>query len=170
MTHTQGPGTGNHGTGAVTPEPPPDVIYITSAANIPAMRALHYDSARYAPVVAFQGKLAHAQWRRNVSQLAPDGDNLLAYQQGKMTWTEYVRLYVEKLTVLDAAEVVAGLRAKYGPNPLLMCHCLSPVQCHRTVLALWLTQNGFQVREWQHPKKAAAPTPAHPSPNPREHQ
>ena len=138
--------------------PPPDVIYTTSTANIPLMRALRYDSMRYAPVVAFQGKLAHAQWKRNVSHLAPDGANLLAYQQGQMTWDEYVRRYAEKLAALDAVEVVAGLRAKYGPNPLLMCHCISAIQCHRTVLGQWLSQHGFAVREWQRPEKAGAPT------------
>lgn len=133
-----------------------DTIYTTTTKNVARMRALRYDSKRYAPVVAFRAGLPDALWRRNVTGLAPDAQNLLDYQTGKMSWPEYEQRYLEKLMALDAHAVVPKLREKYGPSPILMCHCLTPVQCHRTVLARWLTQHGFEVREWQPPKKAGA--------------
>lgn len=76
-------------------------------------------------------------------ELAPDRHMVDAWRWGTVTWTEFTKVYTEKMRKLDLKEIGAQLEGK----TLFCWEGKSDPHCHRHILADLLRSEGFEVRE-----------------------
>src|SRR5262245_22207863 len=68
-------------------------------------------------------------------ELAPVVPLLRAYLDGTITWAQYVPRYYEGLKRPEAQAALAEARALATRGPItLLCGCVDPARCHRTLL------------------------------------
>lgn len=79
-------------------------------------------------------------------KLAPSADLLAKWKSGQITWEEYEVIYKkETLSKLNPHVVVKEL----GENAVLLCYEKSGDNCHRNVVAAWLRDAGYDIKEWK---------------------
>ena len=77
-------------------------------------------------------------WIRD-SRLAPEYSDIEELKAGKITKEEFKRRFKEKkLSRLDPKEIAEEYDGYY-----LVCCEKDATDCHRTIIADWLTENGF---------------------------
>ena len=69
--------------------------------------------------------------------VAPTWDMVLAYKHGKMSESEYTKLYLGILEK-NRSEILAAFTE---PDIALACYCRPNTFCHRVLLAKWLEEN-----------------------------
>lgn len=77
---------------------------------------------------------------------APSASLLSAGKSGRMAWEDYARHYTAEMRESYRRNPVAwdGLRTR--PRVVLVCFCVDPGLCHRSVLAGILSKLGAEVR------------------------
>jgi uncharacterized protein YeaO (DUF488 family) len=76
-------------------------------------------------------------------ELAPVIPLLRAYLDGKITWAQYTPRYLAGLERPEAQTALADLRALTRRGPVtLLCGCLDPARCHRTLLQQYVLESG----------------------------
>lgn len=95
-------------------------------------------------------------WRgRCIEELAPRWDML------RMSNEQYNEAYRLILSELDPEQVLAKIedcRIDQDSDVALMCYEKDPADCHRSMAAKWLRDNGIECDEWAPPVKKTQAT------------
>ena len=85
-----------------------------------------------------------------MKELAPSWDLLNKFRQELITEEDYVRIYNEQLSKLNAKVIYSRLmQMTGGKEPILMCHCGKEYFCHRHLVAEWFKKElGISVTEY----------------------
>lgn len=86
-----------------------------------------------------------------LTSLAPTTSLLEKYKRGDgMSFALYQQEY--KSLILDAQNadnlIARILRLSQGKDVALLCYEKDPLECHRSILAQWLTQHGYNTTEY----------------------
>lgn len=107
-----------------------------------------FDKAKFTPI-AICAKPPEGWAGKCFSSLAPHYDFFVQYKKdGKFpTFSEHYN--AEVLAKLDPSFVWHQLllMADAGRSPVMVCYEKNPAACHRSLVAAWLRQNGFEVEE-----------------------
>lgn len=92
-----------------------------------------------------------------MKELAPSWDLLNKFRQELITEEDYVRIYNEQLSKLNAKVIYSRLmQMTGGKEPILMCHCGKEYFCHRHLVAEWFKKElGISVTEYNCKDKIA---------------
>lgn len=82
-------------------------------------------------------------------KLAPSYDILMAYKNHVIDWATYTKRFNnEILSYLDAQRVVRALAILSGGQDIvLLCYERDENLCHRSLVAKWLREFGYEVEE-----------------------
>lgn len=86
-------------------------------------------------------------------KLAPKYDNFKDLKDGKQSFTEFAGRYesetLSNLRPIDVVSEIKQLAGKdaEGKNIVLLCYEKNSMECHRSLVAQWLTNGGTYVNE-----------------------
>lgn len=86
-------------------------------------------------------------------KLAPSYENLMSYKDSKYTFEEYKERYIkETLSALIPIGVITEIKQLLGKEAegkhiVLLCYEKDACNCHRSVVANWLSNAGTVVKE-----------------------
>lgn len=112
--------------------------YISNMKNLPEGKMILI--TRWAPKSLDLSKFDDAQW---ISSLAPTDRLLASYKNGTMTKVDMLNRYKEYLTnSLAVNEILLNIanEVKEGKNVYLICYEKEPFDCHRSVLAQYISE------------------------------
>jgi hypothetical protein len=84
--------------------------------------------------------------RRAESDAATEVGRALAVQRNDDAWAVYVPAYLAEMRVSYRRHRAAWETLRARPRVVLVCYCVDPERCHRTLLAGILAKLGAEVR------------------------
>lgn len=80
-----------------------------------------------------------------LSCVMPPSSTFRDIKAGRIDWAEYTRQYLEMLD--DNRQYIMGIMETFAEPVVLCCWERHPENCHRSLLAAWLTKNGIPTEE-----------------------
>lgn len=107
-----------------------------------------FDKTKFTPI-AICAKPPEGWAGKCFSSLAPHYDFFMQYKKDVKFPTFSEHYNAEVLAKLDPSFVGHQLllMADAGRSPVMVCYEKNPAACHRSLVAAWLRQNGFEVEE-----------------------
>lgn len=94
--------------------------------------------------------------RRNIQWWKPCGPSMDTFRwylntppedRNDTWWREYTRRYARDISTDPEAKALFGtmMRILQETDVVFMCFCMEPEQCHRSLVAHWMKQKGFDI-------------------------